>query len=134
MLTARIEYRSAFKPHHITEEQFVPDEAAIFLTVALGKEVAESLSAWTGQQDHQYVAGRFYEVGQIGFRLGVPLRKLLLAIHQWTEKAFVARRSGGPNRRAIALHEKDQNIQDAATEFDTFVRHYVIRGYEDAVR
>jgi hypothetical protein len=132
MLTARIEGCGAYNSHQIPEGHLVPAEATIPPAVALEKEIAESLSAWPGQQDHQDVAGRFYEVGQIGYRRGVPLHNLLGAIRYWMEQAVAGRRPGGPDQKATAL-EKD-HIQDAATEFAVFVRHCVIRGYQDAVR
>jgi hypothetical protein len=133
MLTAPIDDHSAYAPHQIPEEHLVPGEAATLPTVALEKEIAESLRAWPGQQDHQDDAGRFYEVGQIGYRRGVPLHNLLGAIRYWTEQAVVARVAGGPDQKAVTL-EENQHIQDAATEFALFVKHYVVRGYQDAVR
>lgn len=132
MLTAHIDDHGAYTPHQIPKGHFVPGVASILPTVALEKETAEALSAWTGQQDHQDVGGKFYEVGQIGYRRGVPLHDLLGAIRYWTEQAVIARRHDGPDQKATAP-EKDR-IQDAATEFAVLARHYVIRGYQDAVR
>jgi len=133
MLTAQIEDRTQ-ETHHVADRQTVSGDAPLFPIVALEQQVTESLTGWIEQQDHHDVAETFRQIGQIGFRRGVQLHDLLQAIHRWTKQAIVTRIQESTDSKSTTMYQKHQNLQHAALEFGAFVRHYVIRGYQDAVR
>jgi hypothetical protein len=70
MLAAQIEDRTQ-DFHQIVDRQTVSGEAPLLPIVALEQQVTESLTAWIEQQDHQDIAERFRQIGQIGFRHSV---------------------------------------------------------------
>jgi hypothetical protein len=112
----------------------VAGEAPIPLTVVLEKEITDNLTNWLDQQEYQAIAEKFYEIGQVGFRLGIPLRELFMVICRWTERKIVSRSPSQPSKKAFTRNLKCPEIKDAAAEFTAFVRHFLIRGYQDAVR
>lgn len=109
-------------------------EAPIPLTVVLEKEVTDNLTAWLEQQEYQAIAEKFYEIGQVGFRLGIPLRELFTVIRRWAERAVASKNRSQPCEKAFTRNQKYPESKDVAAEFAAFVRHFLIRGYEDAVR
>ena len=133
MFVELVEDKSIQDSHEIIERHTVSDEAQILAILAVEPEITESLAAWR-KQEYQTVAERFYRIGEIGFRRGIPLQKVLQAIHHQTEQAVGARRSSGPGHEASSFNQEDQKGPNPITEFTHFAQYYVIRGYEDAVR
>ena len=134
MLAAQLESRTTSERDCGIAGDAVAGEAPIRSTVVLEQEVADSLTAWLEQQEYQAIAEKFYEIGQAGFRHGIPLQELFAVIRRWTEQAVVAKSRKQPGRKTFSGNQKDREIQDAAAEFTAAVRHYLIRGYQDAFR
>jgi hypothetical protein len=114
--------------------QAVVGEAPIPPTIVVEKEVTDSLTAWLEHQDNQAIAGKFYEIGQVGFRHGIRLQKLVKVIRRWTEEAVVSKSPSQPCRNRDTRNQKERQTHDPTTEFLAFVRHYLITGYHDAAR
>jgi hypothetical protein len=70
------------------------------------------LQAWKTTRDDVVLTGGLYDIGQTAFRHGIPLPELLSAVNRWVQ----------PNDYTLTMPTS------------TFVAHFLIRGYEDAVR
>ena len=75
-------------------------------------ELVDLLQAWKATRDDVVLTRGLYDIGQTAFRHGIPLPKLLSAVHRWVQ----------PNDYILTMPTS------------TFVAHFVTRGYEDAMR
>ena len=134
MLATQIESGTTSKRHYDIASDAAAGEAPIPPTVVLQQEVTESLTAWLEEQECQAIAEKFYRIGQVSLRQGIPLQKLFKVIHRWTEQVLMSQSLKRPCMKAFTSNGKSRETQDAAEEFMAFVRHYLIRGYQDAIR